>query len=107
MTEDYKTALLESITAICDYAPQSATILELIQRTCGTKTAFYAAFIITWMRAQRELFGLQKLEAITLDQVQSFTFFEYARDNQEALTLFHELFLRFKQEQTSADSPMN
>jgi hypothetical protein len=99
MTTHYESAFEELRAEISVYSPSAVRILEQIQNACGVQTAYYAAFVLICLKAQQELPVAKPLDTITSADLKDYTFFEVAKGNQMAISLFDEALLGYRTEQ--------
>lgn len=101
MSDYYDAAFAELRQQIHGYSPQAAARLVDICASSNAQAAYYAAFILVVLRSQMERNGYQRIKDLSVAQMREFTFFEYVKDNPEALTLFDEIFKTYQAEQLS------
>jgi hypothetical protein len=99
MAGQYDPAFVELYRQISAYSPQSADLLQKMLTEYGAQTAYYASFILVVIQARIEQSGLTILKYLATDQLREFTFFEYAKDNPQALALFDEIYKIYQMEQ--------
>lgn len=101
MTSPYDLAFEELQAEICQYSPSAAQLLHQIKDSCGAQTAYYAAYVIVCIRAQQDLPAAKPLDEVTPTDLRDFTFFEAAKDNKTAITLFDEALKSYRTELTN------
>jgi hypothetical protein len=101
MNEYYAFSFDELRLEISQYSPSAARILEQIKGSCGAQTAYYAAFVIICIKAQQELPIPKPLNTLTSADLKDYTFFEVAKDNQMANSLFDEALRSYRTEQNT------
>lgn len=91
MAECYDIPLDDVLKEISHYSPASVELLNSMAEKCGVQKAFYAAFVLVCLQAHSELTGHQTLSDITVESLYDYKFFEVAKDDSQALSMFDTL----------------
>ncbi len=91
MIQNYRASFGILHEKLHQYRPRTAALLLSMTDICPVETAYYAAFIFIYLRVWDEASDRKPMQALRRADLQDFTFFEYAQNNQEALMLFDAL----------------
>jgi hypothetical protein len=90
MSTNYDLLFQELCAQIRDASAKTADVLNQLRQQCCAQTAYYAAFIFICLEAQRETNPeLHRSAEIDAENLRSFSFFEAAKDQPQALGLFN------------------
>jgi hypothetical protein len=101
MEHNYESPFRDLRVQIRDYSPGSIPSLDRIESECGSKIAYYAAFVLVCVHAKQKQAKSAISHAPSADDLKDFTFFTVAQDNPAALALFDELLVNFNHEHTT------
>jgi hypothetical protein len=102
MTTYYEDAFEDLRDEIHQYSPSAVRMLEQLKAGCGVQMAYYAAFVIICLKAQQGLPVPKPLDTVTSADLKDFTFFEVAKDDQAAISLFDEALNSYRSDQQRA-----
>ena len=85
--------LLEEVRSI---SPQAATKLLQIQTQFGARIAYYAAFVIVCLEARAKKTDYRAVLNLTIQELDNFTYFEYAKENPQAVSEFSEMLTSYQ-----------
>lgn len=101
MMSTYDTPFQDLQAQIFEFSPRSAELLSHLQAQCGSRLAYYAAFILICLQTKAEESGYLVVQELDPRNLESFMFFEYARDNPAAISLFNEILDSYRSDQAS------
>ena len=82
-----------------NYSPKAAVFLEELHQACDAQAAFYCAFVIVCLHAERDVTGHDWVDEVKSSDLQSYTFFTYAKDKPHCLALFDAVLTTYQADQ--------
>lgn len=90
MSDAYARPFQELLIDIRISSPPAATWLEELSNECGNQLAFYGAFILLCLKASETQEHSREFGSHSVEYFHDFAFYEHAKGNERALTLFNE-----------------